>query len=509
MTSSSGGTLAIAAPITNDGGQGLVVTGYGPLLLLASNTYTGPTVIQSGAILVPTDVISGVPGPLGNASSAILVSNTASYLMASLLISNSGVNFARPIQVQSGPSGVGTVGGEFASGNSTFTGNIGISGSADLMVRAGPVTFNGSISGSGNVAIGGVSGGVVVLNGANTYQGMTNLSYGTLVLGSDFVPGVSGPIGPGLLWLGYGKIAPGGGDRTIPNPISFNGGTIFGDVGGPSLLFTGSATTNVGNVTVNNTTTFADVISGTGSLFLGEAGRAFWRRQRRRRGQYLYRRDFRKFGNHDSQQDGGDARDIEFAHGQRRHGCFPATGHARRHRSIKGDLRRDGVQRQYPQPAQPVLYRGHDCRRHGDDHAFGQHYAADGSFHAAVQLRSGLDRGIAGGLARGHHMRDDNERPINLGSVTRWITTNGGGTAQLNGVVSGGGGIALSLGARVVLANSGNSYAGPTQTTAGSVLYLGASQAIPGVSNLIDNGTFNLAGYGENAWPSAARAMSP
>lgn len=499
-----GGTLSIAAPITNDGGQGL--RQYGGLLQLsASNTYTGPTVIQSGTLLVPADVIAGVPGPLGNASSAILVSNTASYLEASLLISNSGVNFARPIVVQSGSAAIGGIGGAFPSGNSTFVSDISISGSTNLAAASGgTVTFNGNISGSGNVAIGGVIGqmfgaGTVVLNGANTYQGSTTLNNGTLILGSDFAPGISGPIGPGLLLLGSGKISPGGGNRTVPNPISFDGTTIFGDVGGPSLLFTGSATGG-GDLTVNNTTTFADVISGAGSLIVGGSGTCILGGGSADAAPNTYT-GFTIVSSGTTLLDkmagtpvisssltvsGGTVISLQPG--------MLGSNVALRVTSGEMELNDNNLS------LRSLYYTGGTIAG-----VAGTITLSGSTTPLTVLFTPQFNYGVAlTGASPGGEPADivcsvAMNGPINLGSVTRWFATNGGGTAQLNGVVSGGGGIALESVARVVLANSGNNYAGPTQISAGCVLYLGASQAIPAASNLIDNGTLNLAGYSEAA----------
>ena len=518
------GELSIAAVIANDGGHGLVLstTQGGGLILSASNTYTGPTVIQSGYIGVSADVTPGVPGPLGSASSAVQVGNAMPGQRASLWITSSGVNFSRPILTQSASGGVATVGmnlGSFyTSGSSAFTGDIVISGSTNLAVASvGTVAFNGAISGSGNVSISGYGtvsiGGVetyegtstIVLNGANTYQGSTTLDSCTLVLGSDFVPGVSGPIGPGPLSLGTAKIAPGGGDRVLPNAISLDGNTIFGNVGDPALVFMGSLTvTGTRYLTINNTTTFAGPVSGAGSLIRSGSGTLIL-----------------GGGSADSVANTFSGATI----------VYPGTlvlDKMAGTPAISGSLTVSGGT---VVSLRPGLV--------GSDVALTVTYGEIDFNGSSLSLRSlnysgGTIAGIVGtitlsgsttpltvsfpapplnygvaltGASPGGSPPDvvcssGINGPIDLGDVTRWFFSNNGNGAQLNGAITGNGGLGVtstysSAYSTIVLANSGNSYAGPTQIGAAGRLVLGASQAIPATSNLIDYGQLRLAGYSE------------
>ena len=128
------------------GGGSITLTNTG-------STYGGTTTIDNGTVVVSANVLPNQTGPLGLASSAILVGNTSGSGNATLLIDTAGVQFGRDVQLQSGNAGIATVGATNTSGTVTYSGNI-ILGSASaaampLTITAAPggtVVFSGPLS---------------------------------------------------------------------------------------------------------------------------------------------------------------------------------------------------------------------------------------------------------------------------------------------------------------------------------------------------------------------------
>ncbi|MFC0228937.1 autotransporter outer membrane beta-barrel domain-containing protein [Serratia aquatilis] len=140
-------------------GNTLTKAGAGTLILSAANSYTGPTVINSGTLR------TGIANTFAN-SSAVSVAGGATLDLD---------NFD---QTANNLSGVGNV----TLGSATLTVNDTVS-----------TTFGGVISGAGSLVKTGSS--TLTLSGENTYSGGTTISDGTLQLGNGGTTGgVAGDI---------------------------------------------------------------------------------------------------------------------------------------------------------------------------------------------------------------------------------------------------------------------------------------------------------------------------
>ena len=169
------------------------VSGYSAgnvILSNGSNSYAGTTTINAGNLLLEANA-TGTAGNtvLGSSATDIFLGNTTGTYDAGLL-TNSAVTISRNIRVQSGNTGVITLGGNSAS-SSTFSGNVflgttsGVGKGVTLTAASGgTTTFSGVIQdptgviGSGLVRKSGA--GTVVLSGLNTYAGGTSIDGGTL-----------------------------------------------------------------------------------------------------------------------------------------------------------------------------------------------------------------------------------------------------------------------------------------------------------------------------------------
>ena len=219
-----GNTLTINGPgnttISTNGVAGtgtLAYTGTGTLTLGAANSFIGPTLISSGTFSV-----------LGSGS------------LAGNLTYNSG-------------------------NTSTIAGNLG--GAAAVLTA---------------------NSGTLILTGANTYGGGTTLAGGTIRVGAaDTVSGTapnemltSNALGLGTATLSSGTLQDNGSAIALGNSVSLSGNITFSSSTSGSLIFDGTGLTTpatfavagTSSLTVNNTTTINDVVSGSANLTVGGSG---------------------------------------------------------------------------------------------------------------------------------------------------------------------------------------------------------------------------------------------
>jgi autotransporter-associated beta strand protein len=183
----------VIADQTGSGGTGgnagswtLGVNGAGTLVLSGANAYSGGTALSAGTLVV------------GNNSAL----GTGALVMAS------GTNLSF-----------------LGSGNFTVANPIALSGSASILPTAATTqTLSGVISnGSGTGTLNVAGGGTLVLSGANTYTGGTNLSAGTIVVGNNSA------LGAGTLAMAAGTTLSflNSGNFTVANPITIAGDPFF------------------------------------------------------------------------------------------------------------------------------------------------------------------------------------------------------------------------------------------------------------------------------------------
>jgi autotransporter-associated beta strand protein len=153
------GTLTVSIPVydgidghtTSDNwllhATGLTKTGAGTLMLAAANQYSGVTTINGGTISVGILAANGSNSGIGSGSSVALNAGTLQY--------TGGANDTFNRSISLGTSG----------------GTIDQSGSSSL-VSLGVISGNGSLTKTGS--------GQLILKGANTYTGATDIKAGTL-----------------------------------------------------------------------------------------------------------------------------------------------------------------------------------------------------------------------------------------------------------------------------------------------------------------------------------------
>ncbi len=176
----NGYTVIFSDPLTSSGGSLTLTDSYqgspGVLYLNANNTYTGPTNVNAGTLLVAGVDISANPQSLGQGSTVNLgvagvSSGTLNYL------GNSGTLDKAINVLGNGNDTIGNYGGTL-----TLSGHVTICGTTLNLNDYGGngINVTGVIGESGAPGSLNVLGGVVTLSNANTYTGATTVNGGML-----------------------------------------------------------------------------------------------------------------------------------------------------------------------------------------------------------------------------------------------------------------------------------------------------------------------------------------
>lgn len=253
------------------GSGGLTKRGSGQATLSGANSYTGPTLVQAGRVLV------GANNALGVTPGGTVISNGAA-----LGLQNVNYTAAEPLTLHG--AGVGGSGALYAaSGHNTFGGPITLATDTTLGVDSGlSLTLNNAISGGGSLTKTGA--GTLTFAGPtpNTYGGNTVINQGLLTLSRT-----TGPAVPGPLWIGdgvnaaivrlenHGQLAPTA-PVTVRSGSQLNLNHYDAAVGGLALQ-DGSVSTGNGVLTLGGNVTSSGNLTNiiSGNVDLGGALRTF------------------------------------------------------------------------------------------------------------------------------------------------------------------------------------------------------------------------------------------
>ena len=274
--------------------------GTGSLSANDKNTFRGGLTIKSGTVLI------GANGALGGTSGtgSVLLGDTTGTANARLLM-NGAFTAANPVTIQSGNTGVMTIGGDSADA-SIFSGAINLgtaSGAAKngtfVALSGGSVDFQGVINESSSVPDSSVvigdathSGVVRFSNASNQYGGTTTITNGAtlevVALGNSGGSSIGNStrstasnlvLSNGTLkYIGTGETT----GRSFT--VDANGGALDAS-GSGAITFTGSmAASSTGNRTLTltgtntgaNTLQTAIVNPGSGTTSLTKSGAGSW-----------------------------------------------------------------------------------------------------------------------------------------------------------------------------------------------------------------------------------------
>ena len=185
-TGNNNNTTTFAGTLTDTGGNlSLVKQGTGTMTLTGANSYDGTTTVQGGTLIAANNTA------LGNATGNTTVNVGATLgLQGGITITGEQMNLAGTgVPIANSLIGL--------TGANTSTGNITLTGAANDTVRMGAaagsqLTLGGVISETGGAKILAKTGdGTLVLSGANTYTGLTNVTAGTLVAANNSALGTT------------------------------------------------------------------------------------------------------------------------------------------------------------------------------------------------------------------------------------------------------------------------------------------------------------------------------
>ncbi|GAB5559231.1 MAG: hypothetical protein SynsKO_08780 [Synoicihabitans sp.] len=292
-------TLTIASgTATQSGaisGSGAVIkTGTGTLSLTGNNTFSGGTTVSAGTLQGNSDslsgditignsgtldfnqnigqgtfdgAISGNGGLIKSGGNSLILTGDNSGHSGTTLVSDSTLIIGSDNNLGSGQLTLDD-GGLNLTANFTLNSSRGITvgdGGATIFVSNGKTgTYGGVIDGTGNLRKG--NSGTLVLNGANTYTGATNVYSGTLSIDADARLGTA----PGSATADHLRINGGKLRTTADFTINANRGLTVSSRGGSIAPDSGTTLTYNG-IIADDTVQGAGplVMKGEGSLRLG------------------------------------------------------------------------------------------------------------------------------------------------------------------------------------------------------------------------------------------------
>jgi autotransporter-associated beta strand protein len=231
----SGSQLTLSGVIGSAPVIGFTKDGNGTLVLTSTNTYTGPTTVNSGVLSISD------PGALGSSTVGTTVASGAE-----LDLSNNIALGAEPISLSgSGVVGVGAL--RSTSGTNSLAGMVILLANSTIGVDAGAFTVSGpAVDGGSGLSLTKVGAGLLTLSGASTYTGTTNLTGGRLNVDGSLAAGSTIGVASGTTLGGVGTVG----------AVNSIGGTIApGDSPSPGILSTG-------NLSLDSASTFGAVIDG-------------------------------------------------------------------------------------------------------------------------------------------------------------------------------------------------------------------------------------------------------
>ncbi len=219
------GNLVYASNITNP--ISLAKSGPGNLILSGMNSYTGATLVTGGALRL------GVNDSLPS-TTAVTVSSGASFDLAGYTQS------------------IGSLSG---------SGNVALgAGQLDVGSDHSSTTFSGDLSGVGG-RLTKTGTGTLTLSGTNTYTGGTTVNAGTLTAGS------TGAFGSGSVQVNGGTLDLGG--HAVNNPLDVHGGTLTGLANYAGTQTLSAAMTYSGTVGGALIVASGGTLNTTGAIYTG------------------------------------------------------------------------------------------------------------------------------------------------------------------------------------------------------------------------------------------------
>ena len=235
-TGSSSGTLSGVLAL---GSGTLTKEGAGTTVLSGTNTYDGATTISAGTLAITNNA------GLGSTTNGTTVASGATLDLQNVTVG------AEALTVNGGTIATST-------GTSSLSGTVALGADSTVSVAGTQLTLSGIISdGAGTYALTKTGSGTAILSGANTYDGATTISAGTLAISN--AAGLGSTTGGTTVTDGASLLISG---VSVGNEVVTINGTGVSSAG--ALQGSGTASLS-GTLTANTSAT----VGGSGSLTLG------------------------------------------------------------------------------------------------------------------------------------------------------------------------------------------------------------------------------------------------
>lgn len=278
---SSTATLTVNAILANNAGGGtvtLIKAGTGRVVLAGTNTYTGATSINAGALEIQNNSALGgtTNGTTVFSGAALELSGGITVGAEALTINGTGIASAGALRNISGSNTYGgaiTLGGTTTigstSGTLTLSGAIGAAGNGLTFTGAGNIIVNGVLTQTGTASLTKSGAGTLTLNAANSLAGTGGIAIdgGTLVVANTAALSTTRTITLSANGAGTLRLATDTSVAALPvTTSSSNASTLISDratAGAGITHVLGAA--SFGNNTIS-ITAGANVTSGTAGL---------------------------------------------------------------------------------------------------------------------------------------------------------------------------------------------------------------------------------------------------
>jgi autotransporter-associated beta strand protein len=301
------GAITIVRPISGHGGL-TIAAGTVTLAAALANTYTGPTTVQSGTLVLDDTGGAAIPGALIvattgtsvvrlEASNQIARASTVTIDSLGTLDLNGNSNTLAKLVLSGGAvtTGAGALTTKVvtASGTSSIAGHLALPAPMTITVSAGStLTVSAALSGSAGLTLAGA--GALVLTGNNTYTGATAVAGGTLLVdGTQAGSAITVKSGAMLGGTGsVGKVTIAVGGAMLPGPgagatgslttgiVKFASGSSFDvtlngtTVGSQYDQLAAGGAISLGGSTLNVTLGFTPAIGTTFTIIQNHSGKA-------------------------------------------------------------------------------------------------------------------------------------------------------------------------------------------------------------------------------------------
>lgn len=245
-TGANGSSLTISGDVTFT--NAVTKTGDGELTLSGTNTGTGGLTILGGTLNLASATALGDAGGTLTIGPGITLNNTSG---GALTLANDN-----PLTVNGSFTFTGTNSLNFGAGTVTLGNNIVVNALLNNL------TFGGAIGDGGSAfALTKAGAGTLILNGDNTYDGLTSLLQGTLTLAGD-----NSAAGGGVSMEASTTLRLASATALGTGVLTINGGTLDNSFGGALTLSTNNLQNWNGSFTLGGTD---DLNLGTGAVTLG------------------------------------------------------------------------------------------------------------------------------------------------------------------------------------------------------------------------------------------------